>query len=105
MEAVGPSLVVVHGNVFHHAGKLVGIGRRIDVGAPTAADAVIDLRAAGANGGEHFVGRGEIVTLRFLGVGAPVGKNDAGVARLDHAGTLGGIGNEPGELSVVLLES
>ena len=101
MVAVGPALVVVHGNVFHHAGKLVEILRRIDVCAPTPSDSVIDFRATGANGGDHLVGWKKIVALRFFGISAPVRKDDAGIPRLYHSGALCVVGNEPGELSVV----
>ena len=104
MKAVCPSLVVVHRNVFHDAGKLVEIRRWIDVGAPAAADAVIDFCAAGANGGDHFVGRRKIVACRLFRISAPVGKNDASIPRLHHPGALSAIGNQPGELRIAVDE-
>ncbi len=100
MVPVRPTLVVVHGNVFHHAGKLVEILRRIDVGAPTASNSVIDFGAAGANGSDHLVGWSKIVAFRFFGIRFPVGKNNAGIPRFYDSGSLRVVGNEPSELSV-----
>ena len=104
METVRPALVVVHGDMFHHVGKLVEIGRRIDIGAPAASDAVIDLRSDGANGGEHLVGRSKVVARGLFGIGTLVGKDDAGIARFHHTHTLRGVGNKPGEFPVGLFE-
>src|SRR5579862_6534399 len=38
--AICPALVVVHGNVLHHVGKLVEVLGRIDVCTPTPSDSV-----------------------------------------------------------------
>ena len=51
VKSVRPSLVIVHGDMFHDVGILVEIRRRIDVVcAPTATDAVVHLAAGFVNG-------------------------------------------------------
>ena len=100
MEAVRPALVVVHGNVFHDIGKLVEIVRWVDVRTPTASDAVVNLRSASSNRGNHLVAGSKIVAFGFLRICALIRKDDAGIPRLHNPGALRFVGNEPSKFSI-----
>src|SRR5262249_52983081 len=104
VKAVRPTLVVMHGDVLDHIGELLWISGWICVGAKAAPDAVVNFRPAGANACKHFVCRAEVVALRFLRIGRPVRKNDAGVSCLHYGRSLTIVRNQPSEQSALYLE-
>ena len=104
VEPVRPALVVMHRNMLGHVGKLIEVSRRSHIGAPTASHAVINLRPACTNRGQHFIGRTKIVAFRLFRIGVRIRKEDASVARLHNSGALRGIWNQIGQVFVCVLE-
>ena len=101
VEAVIPTLVVVHGHVLDDICEFIRVGRRLDGGAEAAADAVINFRADIVDGGHFCVAGSPVVALGFFRVGVPILKNDGGVAGLHQFGSLFVVGHEPREDWVV----
>ena len=88
----------------YDGGELVEISRWVGIGTPTAPHAVVNSRSGVANGGQHFVSGAKVVARRFFGICARIREDNAGVARLHEAGTLGEIWNEPSEERIGLFE-
>src|SRR5690348_7855560 len=86
----------MHSNVLDDAREFVEIRWRIDIRSPTAPDSVIHFRAGGVNGRNHLVGGAEVVAAGLFRVGAPIGEDDAGIARLHDASALRVVRNQPG---------
>ena len=70
MKAIPPSLVVMHGDVLHHIGKLIEICGRLSIAAKAPSHAVINF------------------ALRLFRIGAPIRKNDARIPRHHQLGAL-----------------
>jgi len=52
------------------------------------------------NGRNHLVGGAEVVAAGLFRVGAPIGEDDAGIARLHDASALRVVRNQPGKRSI-----